>query len=70
MAISEKPVEPGVMLVTGASRGIGAATTRLAETAAYAVSVNCRRDAEAAEQVVDAVRQEGGARPRCRRMSS
>ena len=60
MTTSEKPARTGVMLITGASRGIGAATARLAAAAGCAVCVNFHRDAQAAGQVVDAVRQEGG----------
>lgn len=49
-----------VLLVTGGSRGIGAATCRLAGAAGYRVAVNYRRDRDAAERVVAAVRAEGG----------
>nr|WP_283254382.1 SDR family oxidoreductase [Ramlibacter paludis] len=48
------------MLVTGASRGIGAATARLAARKGYAVAVNYTRNAEAAEEVVAAIRSDGG----------
>ncbi len=48
-----------VMLVTGGSRGIGAATARLAAGAGYAVAVNYRSDAIAAEEVVQACRGAG-----------
>ena len=41
-----------VLLITGASRGIGAATARLAADAGYAVCVNYRQNREAAERVV------------------
>jgi NAD(P)-dependent dehydrogenase (short-subunit alcohol dehydrogenase family) len=44
-----------VILVTGASRGIGAATARLAAERGYAVCVNYRRNREAAEGVVNAI---------------
>lgn len=50
-----------VMVVTGGSRGIGAAVARLASRRAYRVCVNYRSDAGAAEQLVTAIRQEGGA---------
>jgi NAD(P)-dependent dehydrogenase (short-subunit alcohol dehydrogenase family) len=40
-----------VVLITGASRGIGAATARLAASRGYDVCVNYRRDAAAAEEV-------------------
>ncbi|MCG2594971.1 SDR family oxidoreductase [Ramlibacter sp. XY19] len=49
-----------VLLVTGASRGIGAATARLAARKGYAVAVNYTRNAEAAEEVVAAIRSDGG----------
>jgi NAD(P)-dependent dehydrogenase (short-subunit alcohol dehydrogenase family) len=39
----------GVMIVTGGSRGIGAATARLAATRGYAVCVNYRKERAAAE---------------------
>jgi len=42
-----------VMLITGASRGIGAATARLAARAGYDVVVNFARDEAAAESVVN-----------------
>jgi NAD(P)-dependent dehydrogenase (short-subunit alcohol dehydrogenase family) len=46
-----------VLIVTGASRGIGAATARLAATRGYAVCVNYRRNVSGAEQVAgDAAR--------------
>jgi NAD(P)-dependent dehydrogenase (short-subunit alcohol dehydrogenase family) len=41
-----------VLLVTGASRGIGAATARLAAARGYAVAVNYRSNRDAAETVV------------------
>jgi NAD(P)-dependent dehydrogenase (short-subunit alcohol dehydrogenase family) len=41
-----------VLIITGASRGIGAATARLAADAGYAVCVNYRQNREAAERVV------------------
>jgi NAD(P)-dependent dehydrogenase (short-subunit alcohol dehydrogenase family) len=52
--------EDKVLLVTGGSRGIGAATCRLAAKAGWAVAVNYSAQAEAAEQVVQAIRSEGG----------
>lgn len=48
-----------VALVTGASRGIGAATARLAAARGYAVCVNYRRSRDAAEAVVEDVRRAG-----------
>lgn len=48
-----------VLLITGASRGIGAATARLAAARGYDVGVNYRSDAAAAAAVVDAVKAQG-----------
>jgi len=50
----------GVLLITGASRGIGAATALLAGARGYAVGVNYRNDARAAESVVQRIKQGGG----------
>jgi NAD(P)-dependent dehydrogenase (short-subunit alcohol dehydrogenase family) len=41
-----------VLIITGASRGIGAATARLAGAAGYDVCVNYRRNQDAADRVV------------------
>jgi NAD(P)-dependent dehydrogenase (short-subunit alcohol dehydrogenase family) len=49
-----------VLLVTGGSRGIGAATALLAARKGYAVAVNYASNEAAAEQVVQAVRAGGG----------
>ena len=49
-----------VVLVTGGSRGIGAATALLAAGRGYAVGVNYRRDAEAAASVVQRITAVGG----------
>src|SRR5688572_33485444 len=46
---------PPVVLITGAGRGIGAATARLAAERGYAVCVNYRRNQPAAEAVVTAI---------------
>jgi NAD(P)-dependent dehydrogenase (short-subunit alcohol dehydrogenase family) len=48
-----------VMLITGASRGIGAATARLAASRGYAVCVNYKQNASAAARVVEDVRAAG-----------
>ena len=48
-----------ILLVTGASRGIGAAIARLAGTRGYDVAVNYLRDEKAADAVVQAVRGAG-----------
>ena len=49
-----------VILVTGGSRGIGAATALLAAERGYAVGVNFRRDEEAAQTVVQKIIDQGG----------
>ncbi len=49
-----------ILLVTGASRGIGAATAVLAGHRGYAVCVNYVRNADAAQTVVDAIVAAGG----------
>jgi len=48
-----------ILLVTGASRGIGAAIARLAGARNYDVAVNYLRDEKAADTVVQAVREAG-----------
>ena len=49
-----------VLLVTGASRGIGAATALLAARKGYAVAVNYAANSQAAEEVVSRIRADGG----------
>jgi len=49
-----------VLLITGASRGIGAATARLAAQQGWAVAVNYHRNQAAAEAVVADIRAGGG----------
>lgn len=49
-----------VVIVTGGSRGIGAATALLAAKQGYAVCVNYQTRVEAADTVVEAVESEGG----------
>ena len=48
------------VLVTGAGRGIGAATAELCASKGWAVAVNYARDGAAARRVVDAIRAGGG----------
>lgn len=49
-----------VLLVTGASRGIGAATALLAASKGYAVAVNYAKQKAAADEVVARIRAQGG----------
>ena len=48
------------MLVTGGSRGIGASIAKLAGASGYSVAVNYVRNADAAEEVAQAIRAGGG----------
>jgi NAD(P)-dependent dehydrogenase (short-subunit alcohol dehydrogenase family) len=50
----------GVMIVTGAGRGIGAAIARKAGAAGWSVAVNYSRAKEKAEAVADVIRAKGG----------
>jgi NAD(P)-dependent dehydrogenase (short-subunit alcohol dehydrogenase family) len=52
-------VQP-IVLITGASRGIGAATALLAARAGYAVAVNYQANSLAADEVVRQIRASGG----------
>jgi NAD(P)-dependent dehydrogenase (short-subunit alcohol dehydrogenase family) len=49
-----------IVLITGASRGIGAATALLAARQGYAVAVNYSSNSLAADEVVRTIRQGGG----------
>jgi NAD(P)-dependent dehydrogenase (short-subunit alcohol dehydrogenase family) len=49
-----------VLLVTGGGRGIGAATSRLAAQQGWAVAVNYTANSLAADEVVRAIRADGG----------
>ncbi len=49
-----------LVLITGGSRGIGAATALLAASRGYAVAVNYSANAQAAEAVVQQIRSGGG----------
>jgi len=51
---------PKIMLVTGAGRGIGAATAKLAAARGYAVAVNYRASRQAAEALVEEIAAGGG----------
>ena len=48
-----------VVLITGASRGIGAATAIAAADAGYHVGINYARDERAAQEVAEQVRAKG-----------
>ncbi len=50
----------GIMIVTGGSRGIGAATARLAAASGYSVCITFLRNRSAADSVVAAIAQAGG----------
>ena len=54
------PAPAPVAIVTGGSRGIGAATARLAAARGYAVCVSYRERNDAADAVVEAIRAAGG----------
>jgi len=49
-----------IILITGGSRGIGAATARLAAQRGYAVCISYLRNSTAAAAVVDENKQRGG----------
>ncbi len=49
-----------IIIITGASRGIGAATARLAGSLGYAVCVNYLSNKEAADAVVSAIEKDNG----------
>lgn len=49
-----------VLLIAGGSRGIGAATARMAAARGYDVAINYVANAKAAANVADAVKQSGG----------
>ena len=53
-------MDPQVLLITGASRGIGAATALLAAQRGFAVAVNYASHSLAADEVVRRIRAEGG----------
>ena len=49
-----------VILITGGSRGIGAATALLAAAKGYAVAVNYASNSQAADKIVSQIRAQGG----------
>ena len=49
-----------VLLITGGSRGIGASTARAAAARGYAVCINYRQSEVEAEELVSAIRRDGG----------
>jgi NAD(P)-dependent dehydrogenase (short-subunit alcohol dehydrogenase family) len=56
----DKEPAPGTLIVTGASRGIGAAVAKLAGARGFCVAVNFARDAESAAAVVRHITSSGG----------
>jgi NAD(P)-dependent dehydrogenase (short-subunit alcohol dehydrogenase family) len=59
-SVGEPSIMSAALVITGASRGIGAATARLAAAEGYSVCVNYRRDRAAAEAVVRSIEASGG----------
>jgi NAD(P)-dependent dehydrogenase (short-subunit alcohol dehydrogenase family) len=59
MEAGDNTLDP-IVLITGASRGIGAATARLAAQRGYAVAVNYTSRPDAADEVVRSIRNGGG----------
>ena len=57
--MTASPASSQVLLVTGASRGIGAETARLAAQRGFAVCVNYLKQAQAAESVVAEIQRDG-----------
>lgn len=60
MSGSDPNQPPGTVVVTGGSRGIGAAVARLAAQRGYAVAVNYAKDAGGADAVVADIARAGG----------
>lgn len=59
-ASTPSPTTPRTVLVTGGSRGIGAAAALLSAQRGWAVAVNYTRDAAAAQGIVARIRDAGG----------
>jgi 3-oxoacyl-[acyl-carrier protein] reductase len=59
-ATASRHQSAGCALVTGASRGIGAATARALAADGWAVGINYSRDRDGAERVASQVQEEGG----------
>src|SRR5690606_10067029 len=57
---SPKIYKMKTMLITGASRGIGAATALLASERGFSVAINYHRNKEAAEEIARRIRDNGG----------
>ncbi|MBF9232394.1 glucose 1-dehydrogenase [Microvirga alba] len=55
------PLKRPVVLITGGSRGIGAAVAQLAAARGYDVAINFKSDREAAERVLEVCRASGAA---------
>lgn len=53
-------MNPSIVLITGGSRGIGAATALLAAQRGFAVAINYARQAQAADQLVQRIQAGGG----------
>lgn len=49
-----------IMLITGGSRGIGAATAKLAAAQGYKVCINYQRNQDAARELVESIAADGG----------
>jgi len=60
LAVTQETVLSKVLIITGGSRGIGAATALLAAREGYAVAVNYTANSLAADEVVRQIRSSGG----------
>jgi NAD(P)-dependent dehydrogenase (short-subunit alcohol dehydrogenase family) len=59
-SLQRNPSESQIVIVTGGSGGIGAATALMAATRGFAVCVNYLRDSEAAESIAGSIQAAGG----------